>query len=488
MKFPPKFWEIILLFFTFLFFLLFSNRGLVVGDEGYILEAARRFSQGQVPYRDFSLIYTPGIVYLLGCLFIIFGKSILLGRMLMVLVGVLISFLFIRITKQLASFPFYLVPSFLFIFWGIPQLNFPWPTWFCFLLNLCSLLAFLSFFKTKKMARVFLAAFFASLVFLFKQTFGLASIVALISSFILFGWKKPYPKNFLILTGGLALPILVTTIMLTAQNSFSQAFQATFLDLLRFGKEGFMKTGFPFPNFISLDSIGKTGFYWLPPTWFFFFFLSLFLKPKLKSKKILASFIYLLFFYLAGLQPTIDLLHAGLIFPTFFPILAVLIPKTKNLPAKIPYLILIFLIVFLGTYKLLFKNYAGFESPYLYQIKPINVFGQTLYVDSRAITLIKVNAYVRQHTKPGEKIFVYYYGPMIYFLSERDNATRFTAASAGALTPNQQTEVINNLKEVRLVVLQSVLDSSDPTLVYDYLISEFAFAREIGDYQVRKKL
>ena len=49
-------------------------------DEGLILTGAWRVSDGALPYRDFFTIYSPGQTTLLGGLFALFGKSLLLAR------------------------------------------------------------------------------------------------------------------------------------------------------------------------------------------------------------------------------------------------------------------------------------------------------------------------------------------------------------------------------------------------------------------------
>src|SRR3989338_8150205 len=77
---------IIILFFFF-------NRGFAYYDEGFILHAAQRVLQGEVPYRDFDLIYTPGSVYLTAAAFKLLGESILTGRILMLLVSWLTGYL-----------------------------------------------------------------------------------------------------------------------------------------------------------------------------------------------------------------------------------------------------------------------------------------------------------------------------------------------------------------------------------------------------------
>jgi hypothetical protein len=53
-------------------------------DEGIVLQAARRVSEGQTPYADFTWAYGPALPYLLGGLFKGFGVSLFPWRMLRV--------------------------------------------------------------------------------------------------------------------------------------------------------------------------------------------------------------------------------------------------------------------------------------------------------------------------------------------------------------------------------------------------------------------
>src|SRR3990167_4606111 len=95
----------------------------------------------------------------------------------MVLLGGLISLLLYRVSHSI-------IPSLLFLAWGIPQLNFPWPTWFALLFMLLSL-------ATNK--KPFLSGLFASVTFLFKQNFGIAAILAhLLIRPSLFGLILPF--------------------------------------------------------------------------------------------------------------------------------------------------------------------------------------------------------------------------------------------------------------------------------------------------------
>lgn len=60
-------------------------RGVDPFDEGLVLQAARRVSQGQVPYRDFLWSYGPAHPYLLAGLFKLLGVSLLPWRVLWLL-------------------------------------------------------------------------------------------------------------------------------------------------------------------------------------------------------------------------------------------------------------------------------------------------------------------------------------------------------------------------------------------------------------------
>jgi len=64
----------------------FSMRnGIDPFDEGLMLQAARRITAGQVPYRDFLWAYGPAQPYLLALLFKVFGTSMLQWRIIRVL-------------------------------------------------------------------------------------------------------------------------------------------------------------------------------------------------------------------------------------------------------------------------------------------------------------------------------------------------------------------------------------------------------------------
>ncbi len=56
------------------------RRGLLLGDEGYILGQSLAIADGAVPYRDLDMFVAPGIWLLNAALFKVFGPSVLLSR------------------------------------------------------------------------------------------------------------------------------------------------------------------------------------------------------------------------------------------------------------------------------------------------------------------------------------------------------------------------------------------------------------------------
>jgi hypothetical protein len=83
--------------------LLFAGAALISGitlldgiqpnDEGLMLSAASRIAEGQVPYSDFWWFYPPGQPYLLSGLWELFGRSLLVWRLVRVLCDATVALL-----------------------------------------------------------------------------------------------------------------------------------------------------------------------------------------------------------------------------------------------------------------------------------------------------------------------------------------------------------------------------------------------------------
>ncbi|NLI75718.1 MAG: hypothetical protein GX442_04660 [Candidatus Riflebacteria bacterium] len=93
---------------------------LRVPDEGIFLGAAQRVLDGELPYRDFHEIQTPGTFYLLAVFFRLFGADFLVARGLLLLLGVGLAFLTDRLARETAPGPFDWLPALASLVLGIP--------------------------------------------------------------------------------------------------------------------------------------------------------------------------------------------------------------------------------------------------------------------------------------------------------------------------------------------------------------------------------
>jgi hypothetical protein len=97
------------------------NRGFNLLDEGFVLHVAERVLQGQVPYRDFFTQLTPGAFLALAAVFSVTGPSVLVGRWVTVVIGLLITALLYLGGRRVLSRPTAALTALAFPVWGIGQ-------------------------------------------------------------------------------------------------------------------------------------------------------------------------------------------------------------------------------------------------------------------------------------------------------------------------------------------------------------------------------
>lgn len=144
-----------------------------VFDEGVELDSAARVLAGQVPYRDFSLIYAPGQAYALAAVFRVFGESMVaeraydLGVRLLLCIGVYA--LAREVSNSRAALAAYALATILLgsaYFYAYTM--FP-----ALLLALLSATACLRYFCTATPLRLFTAGLLAGAATLFRHDVGL---------------------------------------------------------------------------------------------------------------------------------------------------------------------------------------------------------------------------------------------------------------------------------------------------------------------------
>lgn len=118
-----------------------------LNDEGLVLQAAYRIVSGEVPYRDFDMLYTPGSMMSVALWFKIFGVSMGSARWLMVLLGGVFGAMIYRLSHRLLKAPYRYLPPLLFALSGYSE----WPIinyhWFSILGLLSSLVLLLEWYR-----------------------------------------------------------------------------------------------------------------------------------------------------------------------------------------------------------------------------------------------------------------------------------------------------------------------------------------------------
>lgn len=118
-----------------------------INDEALVIQAGRRMLEGQIPYRDFDLLYPPGSMALTALWMGIGGETMASARWLMLLVGGALTALVYLISCRLVTSRMRYLPALLFAASGYSE----WPVlsyhWFAILGLLLSLHQLLLWFE-----------------------------------------------------------------------------------------------------------------------------------------------------------------------------------------------------------------------------------------------------------------------------------------------------------------------------------------------------
>ncbi len=100
------------------YLLMFFHRGANLLDEGSQVEMANRILHGDVIYRDFLAVVTPGSFYTVAWLFQIFGANLMVVRWAVFGLSLGILIVTLIIARRLMSWPFAAASALLTVVWG----------------------------------------------------------------------------------------------------------------------------------------------------------------------------------------------------------------------------------------------------------------------------------------------------------------------------------------------------------------------------------
>ncbi len=444
-------------------YLWFWPRNLGLYDESILLHEAKRILEGEVPYRDFVEIVTPGAWFLMAAAFRVFGTSIDTARGTMsvlhaISVGVIyLSARALGLIRELA-----MVPAVAYL--ALCYVNFPHasPHWFATFFGLVLLLGILIAPVSGPMQRrwMFVLGMLASTLLCFQQQRGLALAAGLPALIVVDRILGPGTEGRYRLLGGLlaayiagglvvALPVLV---YLLTVPGFEPAYHGlVYVPLFRYARHIKAPWGL-YPRGYFAGVVFPRLFKYLPvllPAQAIALAVDRLRGANwsgLRRRTLLTLFCLLSI-------PTVlhypDYLHISLIAPFFFILAADLLdwtasqlraPLADSLRIALAAGLLTVLAYQAGRNLQEFRRGFPLTHPTAFGEVSFATRGDLLFVD-----------HVREWiaTAPSKEIFVYPHSPGIYLLTGAKNATRYSLLLNGYHASEDFQEIISTLESKR---------------------------------------
>ena len=116
---------------------------------------------------------------------------------------------------------------------------------------------------------------------------------------------------------------------------------------------------------------------------------------------------------------------------------------------------------------------------------------KSIFVDKKFNTVItEIVGFIEEKSKKDDYIFVFYNASMFYFLTDRQNPTRYiNLAPDLSLGEEREKEVINNLKEkkVKVIITHERPDSWGNPLITDFILKNYRKQKQIYEFGLWEK-
>jgi hypothetical protein len=161
-------------------------------DEGYFADLADRIARGELPYRDFSTVYTPGVHYLHAWIFGLLGRDLVSLRLLLVVAKAALAALLYVLARRLVPPAFAVLPVvLLFAVDTAPLMWEPHPAWYALLFALLCVWSICRLIESGSDGWTVLAGAAAGLSCAFKQNIGVLVLLAGIGLLLFHGAELP---------------------------------------------------------------------------------------------------------------------------------------------------------------------------------------------------------------------------------------------------------------------------------------------------------
>jgi hypothetical protein len=421
-------------------------------DEGYFAQQAVRIQSGELPFRDFESLYTPGLAYVHGALFNLFGGPYLLAprALSLVLRGTLAVLLYV-LARPVVEQPLWAALPGAFVLLGFdaaPDRWEPHPGWPSTVL---AVLAIWCATRPPTPRWLLASGAAAACAYVFKQNAGAFILLALLV----------YRPRHALLT---ALGFGVVTLAWLGPLLMALGGRVELLGALVGAVNQSSLLSPPEPTIAIPAACLVAGL--------------VLLKDRRVRWHLLAGTCLL-----ATQYPRGDTVHLAWSAPVLLVVGAAFLSR-QHLRVSLP-LVAAAALLCLPTlqYRLETVRQATTTIVGIPYANSLRVPAQT-WSD-----LLTTAAEIKHRTAPGEPIFAYPSSPLLYVLAERPNPTRFDHLNPGAATPDQIQVVIDALRQVRLLVVSDYWRAAwgsprDNAALETWLFERYHEVARFGQYSV----
>ena len=456
-----------------LYLVLFYSYSLLNGAEGIVLQGAQRILQGQVLYRDFFSFLAPGSYYWTALFFKLFGDSILVARAVLVVEGGLLSVLTYLLARRVCARWSALLAAYFVTVACVPFRFLVLHNWESTLWAYFALYCAIRLLEKPAWLWAFALGFFSAFTGLFEQSKGVGLIVGLGAGLLIIWRGKRGPQQWnrrtiTALAGGLLAPVAATLIYFALEHSLSQLLTDCLWPLHQYS--AINKAPF---GFLVIDPVKRDGVYagdWLSRLLTMLVTGPWYLVPLMPF----AGACTLIYWAGGQRQRNQSADKRNYYVVTSATMLGVLLATVATGRPDFTHLLYVAPLFFLTLAWVM--DGGDFASSILHAIKPLLVlvlflsfsaFGLSLLwpslnarspLRSRRGTLTTdgsdhVLEYVQDHVRPGEKMLVYPYLPLYYYLTATYSPSRYEYLMPAMHTPEQFRDMADELAADRTRVV-----------------------------------
>ena len=457
---------------TCLYYRVFYSYTVLNGDEGIVLQGAQRILNGEVVYRDFFSFLSPGSFYWMALLFKVFGSSILVAHGALIVYGGIFSVLTYLLARRVCARWCALFVVYLFALTALPYQfralhNWDSTLWACLALYFAVRLL-----ETPHWGFALAVGAFASLTCLSEQSKGAGLLLGLAAGFGAVMWSNRREGRIVLsyvwaFLAGFAPPLLLTVAYFAAHHSLPQMLADCLWPLQHYSSVNSLPYGSP--ELVDAEVEKARMLPWSMQLGMLVILSPYFILPVLPI--LAAGFLAVWLFRLWWWKEK----NARYFVMVCSTLVALLLSVVSSGRPDLSHLI-----IFNGPPCFLVLAWtlerSLFPSKFLNGVRTLGSFFLFFSFTALGLTLLwgPLNAHVvlktrrgilkAQHgdavleelqarVRPGEKIFVYPYQPLYYYLTSTFSPTHYEYLQLGMHTPEQFAEAIREVAADRTPVV-----------------------------------